>query len=207
MIEALVHAKVDVNAPFPDSRTPLMAYCVQHEPELKTATLLVDAGAQIKAIDLERRSVLMYAVQGGSLDIVKLLLDRGVDPWGMDMYLQDAVGVAREFHHAEIADFLEERINLSPTTHLWNAIEKDDAPSVAKAIQEGADINSLDSNGQTPLMQTIFLNGKGGVDIIRNILKAKPDLKIKNEFGQTALQMAIDSDRQDFVAILKSAGL
>ena len=51
-----------------------------------TAKLLIDHGANVKAPDSSEGSTLFWAARDGNAALVRLLLDRGVDPTTTDSY-------------------------------------------------------------------------------------------------------------------------
>lgn len=97
-------------------------------------------------------SVLNYAVSNGSLDAVKLLLEKGVDtPREMTPLINNAV--VRGAY--DIAIFL---LNLSTPSadelriRILSAVERGDMPWATVLLQNGADVNARNIDGETLLM-------------------------------------------------------
>lgn len=68
----------------------------------------------------------------------------------------------------------------------WNGIE-----SCCKTLlRNGAQVNAKDVNGQTPLMMAVA--GRGHVKVVKILLHSGASIKIYDDFGRTALELARD---------------
>lgn len=86
---------------------------------------------------------------------------------------------------------------------LFNAAERDDAAAVSDLAKKGADLNSLDFRGVTPLIAAIKA---GSYSAMPALIQAGADLEAKTEFGMTALIWAADNDNKKAVSALIKAG-
>lgn len=109
LVQRLISMGVDVNArggTFGGSPVNLAAGYGQ--PHIVRA--LLAAGAELDVSEPERNP-LFSAIQGGHMEIVKLLIERGIDYrvryTGESMKEMDALAFARERGEREIADYLE----------------------------------------------------------------------------------------------------
>jgi ankyrin repeat protein len=66
----------------------------------------------------------------------------------------------------------------------YSAIRADDRPTVAKLLGGGADVNTRDARGNTPLM---YAAAHGSLEMMRQLLAAGADAKAKNNLESTAL--------------------
>jgi ankyrin repeat protein len=66
----------------------------------------------------------------------------------------------------------------------YSAIRADDKAAVAKLLSSGADINTHDGRGATPLM---YAAAVGSPEMMRQLLAAGADVNAKNNFDATAL--------------------
>jgi hypothetical protein len=99
------------------------------DDELEVAKLLLDRGAKVDALDQSGDTPLTKAVEYGRLKLVRLFLDRGAD-----------LNAARA--HKSLDDLL--RLAVGEST-----------PEVAELLLDrGANVNSMDENGKTPLYWT-----------------------------------------------------
>jgi Ankyrin repeats (3 copies) len=79
-----------------------------------------------------------------------------------------------------------------------------DAPMARWLIAHGADVNAIDSDGQTVLMQQA---GAGRTEVVRALVNAGAELDIlSTKWHSTALTQALDAERMDVVRILRDAG-
>ena len=80
--------------------------------DLRTMSMLMDAGAEIDSLDQSSRSALLGAIEYGRLEAVRFLLDKGADPNGirvnMGKRLFNPLIEAIRNHHLDVADLLLE---------------------------------------------------------------------------------------------------
>jgi ankyrin repeat protein len=72
----------------------------------------------------------------------------------------------------------------SLSDQFYKAIRADDKATVAKLLAGGAEVNTRDARGNTPLM---YASASGSLDMMRQLLTAGADVKAKNNFESTAL--------------------
>lgn len=120
--------------------------------------------------------------------------------------------------HKHIAQATKEINQIKNNMDLIQAIENLDEEEIKNLLQEGADINTKDSNGNTPLIKLIKyknINLKDKpeevnkiVEIIRYITKSKlgnfkrADLNLKNNEGKFPLYVAAENNDLDTVEFL-----
>lgn len=86
----------ELNAPATDGTTPLMAACFQTEHgrpnrQKKCLWLLLNAGAQLEAMDENGETALVHACYAGSENCVSVLIKAGADVNGIDRPLSSAL--------------------------------------------------------------------------------------------------------------------
>ena len=120
--------------------------------------------------------ILLSASLKGQLEVVRLLLDRGVDP---------------------------NLKNTSGKTALLSASEKGQLEAVRLLLNGGADPNLQDIYGKTAL---IWASEKGHLEVVRLLLdrEADPDLRDMNRM--TALMLAAKNGRLEVVRLLLERG-
>ena len=80
----------------------------------------------------------------------------------------------------------------------WFVIE-DQLPAVEWLLQRGADLNTRDHFGGTPLISAVQL---GYGDMVRFLLARGADPRVKDEDGGTALSVAAEMDNMEMVHVL-----
>jgi ankyrin repeat protein len=169
----------DVRTTDKDGWTALhLAASIGHANAIKA---LVAAKSHVNALDRQGRSPLLLAAENGKGPSIKALLDDN----------SKAVDV-------NIKDKIYERTALS-----WAAY-RGDTEAVGLLAQAGSDVDSLDEDGQTPL---ILATRNGHSDSITKLLTFKPDLNIRDAiFEQSAVSYAAEKGHTEVVKLLIEAG-
>lgn len=97
-----------------------------------------------------------------------------------------------------------ERARNSQTDALFRATVEGNTDMVRSLLSSpGADVNSTDERGSTPLLEAARY---GHEDICRVLIAAGADVKAKDRDGKTALMLAVQGNHDDVVRVLKQAG-
>lgn len=140
---------------------------------------LIRQGTNINAPEQESGwTAFIYAAAKGSLDIVQILLAAGADVNAASYSGQTALSEAAYWGHLEIVNLL---------------------------ICVGADVNLHEIDDTTPLMKALMF-GFGSFDIVKALLDAGADPNIRNNGGQTALDIALEKNNTAVAQILRQAG-
>jgi hypothetical protein len=140
----------------------------------------------------ERKLPLFVAIKERNFRIVKLLLDRGADPYFGNKQEFSALHVAAAMGDTNIVRELLRRgmnantkdadgtapINVANSLHVTELL-----------LEHGADPNNKKWNGDTPLHQAVSDQSKW---IVRALINADADVSIRNSNGETPLQLAED---------------
>ncbi len=174
-VRALLTQHVDVNTPQPDGMTAL--HWATYQDDLALATLLVRAGANVKAASRYGVTPLSLACTNGNGAMVELLLSAGADP------------------NASLP---------GGETPLMTAARTGAAASVQALLSHGARVeNKDDRRGQTALM---WAAAEGHAAIVEDLIEAGADLRLRLASGFTPLLFAVREGRLDVVRILLKAG-
>ena len=106
IVKALLAKGADPRARNRERGTPLQ-YAAAQRPEL--ATLLIEAGADVRAADATGRTPLHAAAQGGQLALAKLLLDRGADVNAEEGGGLTPLLIARDQKHRDMEQLIASR--------------------------------------------------------------------------------------------------
>lgn len=176
--------------------------------------MIIDFPHTVNVLDEKDKSPLMWACIEGNLEIVQLLIEGG----GADVDLPNSIGMtalmyATLFRHFDIVQYLVEVKNAN--IHLKNKSEETPLliatrnrygePEIVRfLIQKGAQVEVQGNNGYTPLINaTLF----GGADIVRCLIElGRVDVNRPNSRGDTALKVAVITDKPEIMALLLKAG-
>ena len=90
------------------------------------------------------------------------------------------------------------------TEALLRAASAGNADTVRSLLASpNVDVNGIDEQGNTALMQAARF---GHDEVVRELLIAKADVKIRNNEGKTALMLAAEAGHDQTVAVLTQAG-
>jgi ankyrin repeat protein len=131
--------------------------------ELHRVKVLLDYGADLDDRGRYGLTALHYAVRGGKVPLIKLLLERGAKP-----------------------DTLDDE-GLTPPLHLTKTRAKfDPIPVLELLVRHGANVNARDEARGTLLM---FYARNGKVDPVRSLLAYGADRDARNKQGKTAMEL------------------
>jgi len=152
------------------------------------------------------------ASRRGHLGVVKLLLRRGADVDVLNKANRTAAELASDNGQAEVAKFISEykanpntRNKLLSTTldtvefgadddgkneakvSLHDAAEAGDIDVVKSLLEQGEDVNCLNTSNGTPLERAAY---KGNVDVVRLLIERGAEVDSREKWGWTPLHVA-----------------
>src|SRR5688572_2715372 len=179
-IQKLIQEGTNIEANDTKRRTALMI--ATHQQNNEAAEALIDAGANVNALDDMHDSPFLYAGASGYTKIVSHCLQHGADYAVFNRYNGTALIPACERGHVETVKELLKRKDF-PIDH----------------------INRL---GWTALLEAIILSdgGSAHVQIVQLLVNAGCNVNIADKDGITPLTHARKKDFTQIVAILEKAG-
>lgn len=182
-VPALLKQPVDVNVPEADGTTAL--HWAAHWNDVKTADLLIRAGAKVDAVNDLRVTPLSLACTNASAPIVEKLLEAGANPNLAIATGETPIMICSRTGSVEAvkmllaagADANAKEPIVNQTALMWAVAERH--TDVAKAlIDAGADTKARTKRGFTPLH---FAAREGDLESTRMLLAAGVDVNLRSQ--------------------------
>jgi ankyrin repeat protein len=176
--------------------------------DLPLAKKALAAGADVNACDESGESVLFFL---DDLPMQKMLLAAGADTDFQNKDGQTPLMLAILLQDFDFIEILAAKTNLelkdkNGRTALHYAVDMNATTIMQTLLAAGADVNSQDRRGETPLMLAL---GAWDMDMegINALLACSPDFEIEDEWKYTALTHAIRSGETERVQALADMGV
>lgn len=188
-VKQFLDSGAEVNVANTQGMTPIMG-----AQSVQVAQLLLERGANPKAIDTDGGSVIHYAVtQSNAPELIHLFASKGVDPNLRGWEKVPAIFIASDFFYETKA--FQQPINTGNESNMSSP--KD----VLKALVDvGADLNATDNYGNTLLMDATVQNN---AEMVKLLLELGADKSIKKVGSNTtAKDIAYDMGRRYIFQLL-----
>lgn len=176
-----------------DGNTALQHAARSTDPAV--VALLLDAGAQVDALNHEGISPLGIACAAGNWRLAKYLLEHGAkaEPAGGQPALLSAAAGEDEAIGVQLLLKHKAKVDARGThgrTALLQACQAGNEDIVGALLDAGADRNAHDQSGLTPLLEA----ARGGhLTVLQRLHPAKPDPHACDELGRNALTLACEA--------------
>jgi len=161
----LIERGTNVNLRNANNLTPLMSCVMNLSCSLDVVKYLLDAGAEINAIDDRNQTALFKAIEvNQSLEIIKLLINQGADPNRKDYD------------------------NLVP---LFLSVGQGRVLITECLLENGADPHAVDCYGRTPLFHAIGTDAVTSLALINCLLDNGAMINCQDYNGHTVLTLAL----------------
>lgn len=207
MVRLLLKLKADPNKKEREGLqgTPLMYSSIN--PDVNIAKLLVDRGADVNVIDVNKDPAINWAAYYGNTRLMRLLINNGAD-LSMQSKHGTSLDVGLRLWHADsVMDvFRSTKFNAAmdvATKALLTAIKTNDLKKVNALLMNGARTNAKDGLG-TPLLQIAVESGSH--EIVNLLLSNGADPNQMNRVGQVPLSFASRFNHEKAVEQLLLAG-
>ena len=173
----------------------------------------------LNSIDNNLKTPLHYAVMSGSTHLVLVLLN-----WRVNITLKDIHGhsalyyalennrfdlaecileiigkIRRPSHKRETISFSKQIIDHQGRTPLHKIISLKIFDSIPILVDKGANVNAVDSLGETPLLLSCKF---GYIDAVQLLLNCNADPLITSGGGKNAIELSIHKEESDIVKLL-----
>jgi uncharacterized protein len=193
-VKNILSKDVDVNKYSRNGLFPLWRAAADNKLEI--CKLLIDNGANIyqkSKVKPGKTSAIYLPTQEGYIDIVKLLIEKGVDVNTNEFHNVTPLRIAAQNGHLEIVKYLIAKGAIIDTkaddkaTPLEVAASKGHIEIAKVLIENGADVNSTDKDGDFPIGEAAK---RGYIDMIQLLIDNGADLSLKNNDGKDAYTLA-----------------
>jgi hypothetical protein len=194
-------AQMPTSAPDPIT----FGYAVERG-DLSTVTRWLDEGLDPEYEAAHIGTGLMVAAWYGHIELMALFVDRGADPRRANRNGEQALQLAAWGGHLEAVRWLlEHGAPLERQGDHWGALHyavfNGHQPLVEELIARGANVNARSPNLSTPL---ILAAREGRDEVARRLLEAGADTRARNDWGDSALTMAMRYDHLHLAKMISS---
>lgn len=174
--------------------------------DLRTVTRWLDEGLSPEYQAAHIGTGLMVAAWHGNLDMMALFVERGADPRRSNRHGEQPLQLAAWGGHLEAVRWLLARgAPLDREGNQWGALHyavfNGHRQLVDELIARGANVNARSPNLSTPL---ILAAREGRDEIARQLLEAGADAQQRNDWGDSALTMAMRYDHLRLAKMISS---
>ncbi len=210
LVEKLLDMGIDVNKPgrvaIGESTfmTPLQA--ASHSGHTPTISLLIERGARVDDADDQGRTALYLAVNKSHAKAAMYLLEHGADPnLGPEGSSPLTVAVSKT-HTDLVKALLRHNANANPSAGLplIAAAEKGNTSIAGELLDHGADVNAQDPVTKTTALHAAASNGN--IHMVQLLIRRHAKTDTRNQFNETALELAIQGEFEPVVTQLVNAG-
>lgn len=183
-VQKMLAQGIDIETRDANGRSALLL--ATHHNAIEVARVLIDAGANVNAMDNITDSPYLYAGAEGRLEILRMTLAHGADLASVNRYGGTALIPAAHHGHIEtVRELLKTEIDIDHINNLgWTALLEaiilgDGGPTyieiVRLLIEAGADTNISDENNITPLAHATIRNYSEIANMLRTASEKKQD--------------------------------
>ena len=207
--QVFIGAGADIETKNDKGRSPL--HLASLLGALTTVKMLVEAGADVRATDAERRTCLIHAAYFGHTDAVRYLVSLPeVDLNHQDTKNYTPLHYAVQEKHADVVQVLIdagadiETKNVDGRSPLHVASISGELTTVTKLVKAGADVRATEDDRATCLLLAAY---DGHTDIVRYLVSLpEVDLNHQDTNNYTPLHIAVHQKHAAVVEVLIDAG-
>ena len=220
VVDTLIKHGADVNAKsFVEQWSPLLLASANAFPDESVIRRLVEAGARINDSNIYGVTPLMCIAQFGSDTLVEYLLKKGANANLKTTDGSFIINMAASSTKERFLEQLKADISTTAKARRLEATYGEGMDSIADDFSEknrlvrpkvigllldyGADIESRDPDGLTPLIHAIVA---GNTEIVETLIQRGANINIWNANGETALMTAVWWGQRGIVDLLLKVG-
>ena len=202
-VRLLLEHRANVNAKSQTGRTAFLV-AASYPRTVEVLRLLLDNGADIHAQDQAGATALALAARSADVDVVRFLVERGLDPNGLTPAALRAS--AGRYDLPTIEYLISKGVRPTPDL-LVTAATWQPAALVTRWLQLGADVNANNAAqyARTPLL-TAVTSEAAGTDTVKLLLEKGADISARTTEGESALDWAIYKGDRAKIELLQQHG-
>jgi len=208
-ITLLLYANINTNDKNDEGYTPLYV-AADTDLAIDTVTAMLQRDAKVNLTSKGGITPLMVAASKGRKAMVKLFLEYGADPSIQDENGMTALLYAVKNKYSDVVPLLanikkaglelRDKNNMNAVLY---ALQNKDFVTMKELVKAGADINTKDVLGKTPL---ILACDDADLESVRTILALGANKEIKDNTGRAALPNAVQVGALPVIKYLAKAG-
>ena len=219
ILSLFIEKQANVNAADSTDQWTALHRAAVYSADLHLVRRLVEAGADVNAVDNERCTVLHYAAKGTAIsETIRRLAAKGIE-------ISQLCPDAPNYSQADLVDYLlangarVDEVDVNGFTALHHAALCNFDPAIIDLLlKNGADVNARTSNHVTPIRgscQTDEANWtplhlaaryNSNADVISSLITAGADVNAQTSKGGTPLKFATRQEFPDAKVLLLSVG-
>ncbi len=161
----------------------------------------------INQLNIDGQTPLHESARAGRLIVAKLLLNNGADPNKLNLAGKTALFLALKSGRVQLAELLIDKYNaqFDPTAALFDIVNDNvsDRDVIRLLVQRGAQINSHDETGNTPLI--IAINNQQRL-VAKHLIDSNADVNFTSKDNQLPLAIARQINNPDLITLLARNG-
>ncbi len=207
LISLLIDKGLDVNSVDEEGNTPLYyavtSYTSYDVPAARKAlaSMLINKGADVSLSP----HLLGEASMRGFTDLVRAIIDKGVDVNSLNESLRYAVGVDLGGDEESLIILIQNGAEITLIPDLFPWALKNGFTNIALAIikNKGFNVNSVDEEGNTPLH---YASSAGNKEVSELLISKGANVNCSDNKGKTPLIKAIENNHSGLAEFLLSLG-
>lgn len=161
----------------------------------------------INQLNIDGQTPLHESARAGRMIVAKLLLKNGADPNQLNREGKAALFLALKNGRIQLAELLIDKHNaqFDPTAALFDIVNDNvsDRDVIRLLVQRGAQINSYDEAGNTPLI--IAINNQQRL-VAKHLIDSNADVNFTRKDNQMPLAIARQINNPDLITLLTRNG-
>jgi ankyrin repeat protein len=203
LIKLLIANGIEINKQNNKNETALHL-AIKNNAGKEVISYLIEKGADVNIKDKKNNSALMFAVQNKKPKLVKQLIDAGSDVNVQNNNAETPLKIALHRSSAEIVQILLQNGASPEGIDLSDAVLHNNLKLTNLILSSGADPNSTNDNGRSPL---IIASSRGYKEILTSLLNAGANINISDIHFKSALHAALSNNHYECAKILINKGI